>query len=314
MKSRCGLLLVLIWEGKSTYLRQVAQICILAQIGSFVPAKQVNLPLLDRFFTRIGSGDNLAEGKSTFLIEMEETASICTQATKNSLVILDEVGRGTSTFDGLAIAQAVVEYLYETIQARCLFATHYHELTHLQKRYAGIVSYYASSKKAGDTIIFLYTMIRGVADGSFGVQVAKLAQLPPSIVLRAQELVEQFDLFLNTHYVASFLVSVLVTQGWRSVSEIFRADHRGESRISVYQIMGIVAIIYSFILWKWFPDSNPMAYALEGIQTLWQPEIIIFLLLLWLGIFLHTGCSKVTGSIVSFHVHEDKRLDAGFPF
>jgi len=179
--------------GKSTYLRQVAQICILAQIGSFVPAKQANLPLLDRVFTRIGAGDNLAEGKSTFLIEMEETASICTQATQNSLVILDEVGRGTSTFDGLAIAQAVVEYLYETVQARCLFATHYHELTHLQKRYPGIVSYYAASKKAGDTIIFLYTMVRGVADGSFGVQVARLAQLPTAIVVRAQELVEQLN-------------------------------------------------------------------------------------------------------------------------
>jgi hypothetical protein len=113
-------------------------------------------------------------------------------------------------------------------------------------------------------------------------------------------------LFLNTHYVASFLVSVLVTQGWRSVSEIFRADHRGEGRISVYQIMGIAAIIYSFILWKWFPDSNVRVDVTEGIQTLWQPEIIIFLLLLWLGIFLHTGCSKVTGSIVSFHVHEDR--------
>jgi Prolipoprotein diacylglyceryl transferase len=113
-------------------------------------------------------------------------------------------------------------------------------------------------------------------------------------------------LFLNTHYVASFLVSVLVTQGWRSVSEIFRADHRGEGRISVYQIMGIAAIIYSFILWKWSPDSNLRADVTEGIQTLWQPELIIFLLLLWLGIFLHTGCSKVTGSIVSFHVHEDR--------
>lgn len=179
--------------GKSTYLRQVAQICILAQVGSFVPAGHANLPLLDRVFTRIGSGDNLAEGKSTFLIEMEETASICTQATKNSLVILDEVGRGTSTFDGLAIAQAVVEYLYETIQARCLFATHYHELTHLQNRYPGIVSYYAASKKAGDTIIFLYTMVRGVADGSFGVQVARLAQLPDAIITRAQALVEHFD-------------------------------------------------------------------------------------------------------------------------
>ncbi|MGO9136579.1 MAG: prolipoprotein diacylglyceryl transferase family protein [Syntrophales bacterium] len=113
-------------------------------------------------------------------------------------------------------------------------------------------------------------------------------------------------LFLNTHYVASFLFSVLVTQGWRTVSEILRADHRGEGRISVYQIMGITAIIYSLILWKWSPNSNPAADVTEGIRTLWQPEIIIFLLLLWLGIFLHTGCSKVTGSVVSFHVHEDR--------
>jgi DNA mismatch repair protein MutS len=178
--------------GKSTYLRQVAHICILAQIGSFIPARHASLPILDRVFTRIGSGDNLAEGKSTFLVEMEETASICTQATKNSLVILDEVGRGTSTFDGLAIARAVIEYLYTTIQARCLFATHYHELTTLNQQYPGIVSYYAASKKAGDAIIFLYTMIKGVADGSFGVQVAKLAHLPMPIVKRAQELVELY--------------------------------------------------------------------------------------------------------------------------
>lgn len=113
-------------------------------------------------------------------------------------------------------------------------------------------------------------------------------------------------LFLNTHYAASFLVSVLVTQGWRSVSEIFRADYRGEGRITAYQIMGIGAIIYSLIIWKWFPDSNPMALVMEGIQALWRAEILFFLLLLWLGIFLHTGCSKVTGSIVSFHVHEDR--------
>jgi hypothetical protein len=113
-------------------------------------------------------------------------------------------------------------------------------------------------------------------------------------------------LFLGAHYVPAFLVAVLVTQGWRSVSEIFRADHRGEGRISVYQIMGIAAIIYSFIIWKSSPDSSLTTDITEGLRTLWQPEIIIFLLLLWLGIFLHTGCSKVTGSIVSFHVHEDR--------
>jgi len=174
--------------GKSTYLRQVALINIMAQCGSLIPAKSANLALLDRIFTRIGAGDNVAEGKSTFLVEMEETAAICTQATKNSLVILDEVGRGTSTFDGLAIAQAVVEYIATKVQARCLFATHYHELTLLQDQIPGIVSYYAASKKTPQGILFLYKVIKGVADGSFGVEVAKLAQLPEAVVIRAEQI------------------------------------------------------------------------------------------------------------------------------
>lgn len=178
--------------GKSTYLRQVALISLLAQCGSFVPATHANVFILDRIFTRIGAGDNLAQGKSTFLVEMEETATICMQATKNSLVILDEVGRGTSTFDGLAIAQAVVEYLYEKIQARALFATHYHELTRLSDRYEGIVNCYAASKKTDRGILFLYKMITGVADGSFGIEVARLAQLPGPIVARARQLVDSF--------------------------------------------------------------------------------------------------------------------------
>lgn len=174
--------------GKSTYLRQVALHCIMAQCGSFIPAQAANIALLDRIFTRIGAGDNVALGKSTFLVEMEETATICTQATKNSLVILDEVGRGTSTFDGLAIAQSVVEHIHATIKARCLFATHYHELTNLQQDHPGIVSYYAANKKTRDGIVFLYKMIHGVADGSFGVEVAKLAHLPDSVIERAQTL------------------------------------------------------------------------------------------------------------------------------
>lgn len=174
--------------GKSTYLRSIALICIMAQCGSFVPAKNADLALLDRIFTRIGAGDNVAEGKSTFLVEMEETASICTQATKQSLVILDEVGRGTSTFDGLALAQAVVEYIYSTIQARCLFATHYHELTLLKNHFPGIQSYYASSKKRESGILFLYRIVKGVADGSFGIEVAKLAALPEAVVQRAEEI------------------------------------------------------------------------------------------------------------------------------
>lgn len=174
--------------GKSTYLRSIALICLMAQCGSFVPAKHANLALLDRIFTRIGAGDNVAEGKSTFLVEMEETAAICTQATKRSLVILDEVGRGTSTFDGLALAQAVVEYIYSTVQARCLFATHYHELTLLKDHFPGIQSYYAASKKREQGILFLYKMVKGVADGSFGVEVAKLAALPKAVIERAEHI------------------------------------------------------------------------------------------------------------------------------
>jgi len=179
--------------GKSTYLRQVALICILAQCGSFVPTKSSQLPILDRIFTRIGAGDNLAEGKSTFLVEMEETAIICSQSTERSLVILDEVGRGTSTFDGLSIAQAVVEYIYKNIKARCLFATHYHELTNLQDQFPGIVSYYMASNKTENGIIFLHKLVRGIADGSYGIEVAKLAHLPDELILRAAEILNDLN-------------------------------------------------------------------------------------------------------------------------
>lgn len=178
--------------GKSTYLRQVALICVMTQVGSFVPAQSADLPILDRIFTRLGASDNVAQGKSTFLVEMEETATICTQATNKSLVILDEVGRGTSTFDGLAIAQAVVEHLFVTVGARCLFATHYHELTYLQQTFPGIAVYYAASKKTPSGIVFLYKIVQGIADGSFGIEVARLADLPPGVIDRASQLVTSF--------------------------------------------------------------------------------------------------------------------------
>jgi len=175
--------------GKSTFLRQTALISIMAQMGSYVPARRASLPLLDRVFTRIGAADNVAKGKSTFLVEMEETALICNQATEKSLIILDEVGRGTSTYDGLALAQSVVEFLHEQIGARVLFATHYHELTVLSKTDEGIVSYHAASKKQADgTIILLHKIIAGVADGSFGLEVAKSAQVPQSILMRAESI------------------------------------------------------------------------------------------------------------------------------
>ena len=174
--------------GKSTYLRQVALMCVMAHIGSFVPAQNAQIALLDRIFTRLGASDNVAEGKSTFLVEMEETARICTESTAKSLVVLDEVGRGTSTFDGLAIAQAVVEYIF-AIGARCLFATHYHELTRLPQVYPGIAVYQAASKKTDKGIVFLYAIVRGIADGSFGIEVAKLAQLPEKVITRSRQLV-----------------------------------------------------------------------------------------------------------------------------
>lgn len=174
--------------GKSTYLRQVALICLMAQAGSFVPAAKAELPLLDRIFTRIGAGDFLAQGKSTFLIEMEETAQILNFATEHSLIILDEVGRGTSTYDGLALAQAIVEYIVKKVGARSLFATHYHELTDLEKELAGVVSFYADSVQTSSGILFLHKIVRGAADGSFGLQVAKLAHIPSEVIIRAQQI------------------------------------------------------------------------------------------------------------------------------
>lgn len=172
--------------GKSTYLRQVALIALMAHIGSFVPASAASIPLIDRIFTRVGAGDRLAEGKSTFLVEMEETAAICRHATSKSLVILDEVGRGTSTRDGLAIAQAVVEHLHDSIGCMTLFATHYHELTSLEGN--GISCYHMACRSTAQGIVFLHTLVPGAAQQSFGIEVAERAELPKSVVDRARAL------------------------------------------------------------------------------------------------------------------------------
>lgn len=174
--------------GKSTFLRQTALIAIMAQAGSFVPATSASLPVIDRIFTRIGAADQVAHGKSTFLVEMEETALICNQATERSLVILDEVGRGTSTYDGFAIAQAVVEYIYTYVRARCLFATHYHELLELSQQYPGMAAYHAASRQTEQGIVLLHKIVQGVADGSFGVEVARQAHLPATVLDRAHDI------------------------------------------------------------------------------------------------------------------------------
>jgi len=174
--------------GKSTYLRQAALISILAQMGSFVPADDAALPVVDRVFTRIGAADNLARGRSTFMVEMTETAVILNTATKNSLIILDEIGRGTATYDGLALAWAVVEFIHERIGARTLFATHYHELTELAERLPGVRNLHVAVKESGEQIIFLRKVHPGAADRSYGIEVARLAALPMTVIERAREI------------------------------------------------------------------------------------------------------------------------------
>ena len=181
--------------GKSTYMRQTALIVLMAQIGSFVPAKKANIGIVDRIFTRVGASDDLASGQSTFMVEMTEVANILRNATAKSLLILDEIGRGTSTFDGLSIAWAVIEHISNTklCGAKTLFATHYHELTELEGKIAGVNNYCIAVKEKGDDIVFLRKIVKGGADKSYGIQVAKLAGVPDSVIQRAKELVEELS-------------------------------------------------------------------------------------------------------------------------
>jgi DNA mismatch repair protein MutS len=179
--------------GKSTYLRQAALIVIMAQMGSFVPARAVRLGIVDRVFTRIGASDNVARGRSTFMVEMTETAAILHTATARSLILLDEVGRGTSTYDGLAIAWAAVEYLHARVRAKTLFATHYFELTELAEQLSGVKNYHVSVKETGGSVVFLRKVEPGAADRSYGIEVAKLAGLPNEVVVRAREVLAEHE-------------------------------------------------------------------------------------------------------------------------
>ena len=179
--------------GKSTYIRQVALIVLMAQIGSFVPAESAEVGLVDRIFTRVGASDDLARGQSTFMVEMNETANIINNATDHSLVILDEIGRGTSTFDGLSIAWSVAEFLYDKIKARTLFATHYHELTKLAADRKGVCNLNVAVREWNEQIIFLRKIIPGGADKSYGIQVARLAGLPKEILDRAKEILAHLE-------------------------------------------------------------------------------------------------------------------------
>ena len=195
--------------GKSTYMRQTALIVLMAQIGSFVPAQEANIGIVDRIFTRVGASDDLASGQSTFMVEMTEVANILRNATPKSLLILDEIGRGTSTFDGLSIAWAVVEYIANTkvLGAKTLFATHYHELTELEGTLDGVNNYCIAVKENGDDIVFLRKIIKGGADKSYGIQVAKLAGVPDTVIERAKELVADLsdaDISLKARDIAQY--------------------------------------------------------------------------------------------------------------
>jgi DNA mismatch repair protein MutS len=178
--------------GKSTYLRQTALMVLMAQMGGFVPARSARLPVVDRIFTRIGASDNLARGRSTFMVEMTETAAILNTATPRSLILLDEIGRGTATYDGLAIAWAVIEYIHSTSRAKTLFATHYHELTELD-RLPGVKNFHVSVKENAGGIVFLRKVEPGAADRSYGIEVGKLAGLPPEVVVRAREVLHEHE-------------------------------------------------------------------------------------------------------------------------
>jgi DNA mismatch repair protein MutS len=181
--------------GKSTYLRQVALLCLLAQTGSFVPARQAKVGIVDRLFARVGASDNIARGQSTFMVEMQETAQILNGATSRSLVVLDEIGRGTATFDGLSIAWAVAEYLARQgpTRPKTLFATHYHELTDLADSVPGVINMHVAAREWKDDIVFLHKILAGRSDRSYGIQVARLAGLPAPVIARAREILQALE-------------------------------------------------------------------------------------------------------------------------
>jgi len=179
--------------GKSTYIRQVALIVLMAQIGSFIPAKQGKIGVVDKIFTRVGASDNLVRGQSTFMVEMIETANILNNATGRSLIILDEIGRGTSTFDGLSLAWSIAEYIALNIKAKTLFATHYHELIELNKHISGVKNYNIAVREWNDKIIFLRKIIEGGTSRSYGIQVARLAGLPDEVITRAKEILVNLE-------------------------------------------------------------------------------------------------------------------------
>ena len=229
--------------GKSTYMRQVALICLMAQIGSFVPAREARLSVCDQIFTRVGASDDLASGQSTFMVEMSETAYILRNATRNSLIILDEIGRGTSTFDGLAIAWAVVEYICskDRIGAKTLFATHYHELSELEGHLDGIKNYCISVKEHGEDVIFLRKIVRGGADKSFGVHVARLAGIPRPVIVRAHEIQARLEVSdINQNTIGQNILGEQNEQRMNEQLDLF--DYRKTEILEELQSLDVMAL------------------------------------------------------------------------
>jgi len=237
--------------GKSTYLRQTALIVLLAQIGSFVPASDAKLPLVDRIFTRVGASDNLYRGRSTFMVEMDETAHILHHATRASLVLLDEIGRGTATYDGLSLAWSVAEYIATDgrLRAKTIFATHYHELTDLAAELPGVVNYHVSAREWQDDIVFLRKVLEGGSDRSYGIQVARLAGLPAPLIRRAQEILvnlekNEFDLEgrprvtgESTLGTGERQMSLFADAEQRVVSELRRVDPESMTPLEALQLL-----------------------------------------------------------------------------
>ena len=180
-------------SGKSTYIRQTALLVLMSQMGSFIPAKQAQIGIVDRIFTRVGASDELTRGQSTFMVEMTETANIINNATAKSLVILDEVGRGTSTYDGLSLAWAITEHIATNLKCRTLFATHYHELTELAELFTNIRNYNVAVREWAGEVVFLHKILAGGTDKSYGIHVAKLAGVPKSILERSEEILEELE-------------------------------------------------------------------------------------------------------------------------
>ncbi len=248
--------------GKSTYMRQTALITLMAQIGSFVPADEADIGLCDRIFTRVGASDDLASGQSTFMVEMTEVANILRNATKSSLLILDEIGRGTSTFDGLSIAWAVVEYISnpKILGAKTLFATHYHELTELEGALSGVNNYCIAVKEQGDDIVFLRKIVKGGADKSYGIQVARLAGAPEPVIIRAKELVEELsdaDITARAREIAEMGAPVPTRK------KVVRADEVDLQQMSIFDTVSEEEIIRELMEM----DVNHMS-PLEALNTL----------------------------------------------